>query len=136
LTEPLSPHDAAKIDGVEINLEKIVKPNINAPLVIEGAGGVFVPLNDNDLMIDLIEKMDCQVIVVARSGLGTINHTLMTLKCLRDRGIQIAGVVLNGPLNDKNKKAIEQFGQVSIVGEITYIENHDFSKLTHPIFTL
>ncbi|MDV7338723.1 dethiobiotin synthase [Terasakiella sp. A23] len=136
LTEPLSPHEAARIDGVEIDLNKIEKPSVDGDLVIEGAGGVLVPLNDDTMIIDLIEKMDCEAIVVARSGLGTINHTLLTLKALRDRNIAIKGVVLNGPLNEKNKKAIEQFGQVRIVGEIPYIEDGDFKKLEHAIFDL
>ncbi|WP_417795562.1 dethiobiotin synthase [Terasakiella pusilla] len=136
LTEPLSPHDAAAIDGVEIDMDVIQKPDVAGDLVIEGAGGIFVPINNEFFMIDLIKKMDCEVIVVARSGLGTINHTLLTLKALRDREITIKGVVLNGPLNERNKKAIEQFGKVRILGEIPYIENQDFMKLEQNLFQL
>jgi len=136
LREPLSPHEAARRDGVEIDLAKIIKPQVNAPLVIEGAGGVFVPLNDQDLMIDLIKKMDCEVIVVARSGLGTINHTMLTLHALQDYKIPVKGVVLNGPLNPDNKNAIEQFGKVRILGEIPYIEELNFSAIEKPIFDI
>ncbi|GGF51221.1 hypothetical protein GCM10011332_00520 [Terasakiella brassicae] len=136
LREPLSPHEAARRDGVEIDLAKIIKPQVNAPLVIEGAGGVFVPLNDQDLMIDLIKKMDCEVIVVARSGLGTINHTMLTLHALQNYKIPVKGVVLNGPLNPDNKNAIEQFGKVRILGEIPYIEELNFSGIEKPIFDI
>ncbi|WP_419796631.1 MAG: dethiobiotin synthase [Terasakiella sp.] len=136
LREPLSPHEAARRDGVEIDLAKIIKPQVNAPLVIEGAGGVFVPLNDQDLMIDLIKQMNCEVIVVARSGLGTINHTMLTLHALRDCEIPVKGVVLNGPLNPDNKNAIEQFGKVRILGEIPYIEELNFSEIEKPIFDI
>lgn len=136
LREPLSPHEAARRDGVEIDLAKIIKPQVNAPLVIEGAGGVFVPLNDQDLMIDLIKQMNCEVIVVARSGLGTINHTMLTLYALRDCEIPVKGVVLNGPLNPDNKNAIEQFGKVRILGEIPYIEELNFSEIEKPIFDI
>lgn len=136
LTEPLSPHDAAAIDGVEIDLAAIQKPDVAGDLVIEGAGGVFVPINNEFFMIDLIERMDCEVIVVARSGLGTINHTLLTLNALKERNITVKGVVLNGPLNERNKKSIEQFGKVRILGEIPYIENQDFMKLDKSLFQL
>lgn len=129
LNEPLSPHDAAKIDGVTIELNKIIKPETSEPLVIEGAGGLFVPLNDQNFMIDLIRKMACPTIVVARSGLGTINHTLLTLRALRDHNIEVAGVVLNGPINPKNKKAIEQFGKVRILSEIPYIKGINIKHL-------
>lgn len=136
LREPLSPHEAARRDGVKIDLAKIIKPQVNAPLVIEGAGGVFVPLNDHNLMIDLIKQMDCEVIVVARSGLGTINHTMLTLHALQNYKIPVKGVVLNGPLNPDNKNAIEQFGKVRILGEIPYIEELNFSGIEKPIFDI
>ncbi|NVK18272.1 MAG: dethiobiotin synthase [Methylocystaceae bacterium] len=136
LTEPLSPHEAARIDGVEIKLDEIEKPEVEGNLIIEGAGGVYVPINNDHMMIDLIEKMNCETIVVARSGLGTINHTLLTLKALRDKGIAITGVILNGPVNLKNKKAIEQFGKVRILGEIPYLEKRDFLMLEKPLFQL
>jgi len=136
LTEPLSPHEAARIDGVQIEMERIIKPQVNAPLVIEGAGGVFVPLNDEVMMIDLIHNMGCEAIVVARSGLGTINHTLLTLEALRSKDIPIKGVILNGPLNPRNKNAIEQFGKARILGEIPFVEGLDFSELKKPLFDL
>lgn len=129
LNEPLSPHEAARLDGIEIDLEQIKKPEVKGPLVIEGAGGVLVPINQTTFMIDLIEKMQCPTIIVARSGLGTINHTLLTLKILRDKSVPIAGVVMNGPLNKKNKRAIEEFGKVKVLAEIPHVQDIDLTYL-------
>jgi dethiobiotin synthase len=119
LNEPLSPHAAAKIDGVQIDLDDFELPAPNErSLVVEGAGGVLVPLNDKHLMLDLIAKFSLPVVVVCRSGLGTINHTLLTLRALRDRGMTILGVVMNGPRNNSNREAIEHFGKVKVIAEV------------------
>ncbi len=88
-------------------------------LVIEAAGGVLVPLTDDGSMtIDVVAASALPAIVVARSTLGTINHTLLTLEALRGREIQIAGVVLNGPQNTENRRAIERFGSVDVIDEV------------------
>ena len=127
LQAPLSPHTAADMEGVEIDLDTISLPERAAqPLVIEGAGGVLVPLNSDELMIDLMLKLQAEVLVVARSGLGTINHTLLTLEALRSRGLKILGVVLNGVKNPLNKKAIETYGRSKVVGEVEPLSS--FSK--------
>jgi dethiobiotin synthetase len=120
LTQPLSPHASAALDGVAIDLAAIRPPVVpeGRHLVVEGAGGVLVPLNDRFLMIDLIAALAMPVLVVARSTLGTINHTLLTLQALRGAGIEILGVVLNGPRHPGNRQAIEQYGQVAVLGEI------------------
>jgi len=115
---PLSPHAAAALEGARIDLTDFSAPASERPLVIEGAGGVLVPLNDTALMIDLIDHLKAPVVVVARSTLGTINHTLLTLAALRARGIEVMGVVLNGPPSPSNRQAIEQFGQVLVLAEI------------------
>ncbi|WP_456324587.1 dethiobiotin synthase [Desulfonauticus submarinus] len=117
LKEPLSPHLAAKRENKKIELKKIFCPQ-KEPLVVEGAGGVFVPLNENSFMLDLMQKFSLPVLVVARSTLGTINHTLLTLEALRQKKIDILGVILNGPLNLENKNAIEYYGKVKVLAEI------------------
>ncbi len=111
LTQPLSPHLAAAIDGVEIIPPEV--PDVS-PLVIEGAGGVHVPVNDTMLYSDLFAAWELPVLVVARSTLGTINHTLLTLEALRAKQIPILGVVLNGPSNPHNKEAIARYGDVAV----------------------
>jgi len=119
LNKPLSPHHAALIDGVCIEINKIKVPNhFVEPLIIEGAGGVFVPINDKYMMIDLMQNTQFPCILVARSGVGTLNHTLLTLAELRRRNIPVLGVVMNGEQNQLNKKSIELFGNTKVILEI------------------
>ena len=123
LQEPLSPHASAEIDGVTISLDDFQLPEAGTNnLVVEGAGGLLVPLNDNDMIIDLIERFQLPVLLVTRSELGTLNHTFLSLEALRSREIPVLGVVMNGPKNESNKKAIEKYGNVEVIGEINTIE--------------
>jgi dethiobiotin synthase len=122
LKAPLSPHASAELEGIVIDPETIILPDTNETLVVEGAGGVMVPLNDNFFMLDLIRKFSIPVLVVARSGLGTINHTLLTLNALRQYGIDITGVVMNGEINHSNRTAVERRGNVRVVAEIEPLE--------------
>lgn len=97
LNQPLSPHAAAKIDGVELDLSAIVPPSSKRPLLIEGAGGLMVPLNEKgELYIDLMAKWKLPVVLVSRHYLGSINHTLLSVEALKNRNIQIAGIVFVG----------------------------------------
>lgn len=119
LREPLSPHAAAAIDGVSIRLSDFVCPaHHQTHLIVEGAGGLRVPLNDQDFMTDLILHLGLPVLLVARSRLGTINHTLLSIEHLRLHRIPLLGVVLNGPVNPGNRRAIAQYGQVPILAEV------------------
>ena len=130
LTEPLSPHAAAEIDGVQIEMSQLQLPDVEQ-LVIEGAGGVLVPLNrQGDLMIDLFAMWKLPVVVVARSGLGTINHTLMTIEALQRRKVSIHGVIMNGPENAGNRAAIEYYGGTKVLLEVPPIENISRETLT------
>jgi dethiobiotin synthetase len=117
LTQPLSPHAAAAADGICIHLEAFSLPD-GGPLIVEGAGGVMVPINGYQLMTDLIKHLNLPVLLVARSGLGTINHTLLSLSQLRHEGIDIIGVVMNGPINAINRRAIEMFARIPVLAEI------------------
>ncbi|MFC1494850.1 dethiobiotin synthase [Thermodesulfobacteriota bacterium] len=121
---PLSPHAAAEADGVYIDLNKFQTPDINKgeTLIIEGAGGIMVPLNNKTLMTDLIRKCDTPVILVAGSQLGTINHTLLSVAYLKSIGVNIFGVVMNGQKNSINRDAIEHFGKVEVIAEIENLE--------------
>ena len=103
LNTPASPHLAAKIDGITIDLKKIIEPKTKNHLVIEGAGGLLVPLNDADCVIDLIQK-DYKVILVSRHYLGSINHTLLSFEALKSRKIEVAGIIFSG---DENKASEE-----------------------------
>lgn len=118
LKHPLSPHAAARREGVQIHLNDFRLPAHNDRLVVEGAGGIMVPINESHLMLDIIKKLALPVILVARSTLGTINHTLLSLDALNRRGLEIIGVVMNGPKNRSNKKAIEHYGKTRVLLEI------------------
>ncbi|MBF0560472.1 MAG: dethiobiotin synthase [Alphaproteobacteria bacterium] len=125
LLAPLSPHAAAGMEGVTIRLDTFMPPPGANPLVVEGAGGVLVPLNERHLMVDLMVLLGLPVVLVARSTLGTINHTLLSLEALRQRKLTVAGVILNGPPNPSNRHAIETYGRIPILGEIPPMEPID-----------
>lgn len=96
LKTPMSPHEAARIDSIEINLEDFLIPKTNNHLVIEMAGGLLVPLNRTDLFIDFVQRHNLEVILVSQYYLGSINHTLLSLEALKSRNIPITGIIFNG----------------------------------------
>jgi dethiobiotin synthetase len=114
---PASPHLAAELDGITIDLKNIIEPKATNHLVIEGAGGVFVPLNNTDLVIDLIQS-DYKVIVVSRHYLGSINHTLLTIEALKNRKINIAGIIFNGDENTATETIILNKTVLKCIGRI------------------
>jgi dethiobiotin synthase len=117
---PVSPHLASRWAKVQIEFSRIQKPELlpNETLVIEGAGGILVPINESELMIDLMRYLAVPIILASRSTLGTINHTLLSLAALRRAEVPILGVVLIGEPNPDNREAIETYGDVRVVGEI------------------
>ena len=112
LPRPLSPHLSARDAGVSISLDTVAAIATAQPesdrFIVEGAGGVYVPLNDSQFMLDVMHLLALPVVVVSRSTLGTINHTLLTLAALRARQLTVAGVIMNGPLNDDNRRALSE----------------------------
>jgi dethiobiotin synthetase len=117
LNTAASPHLAAELDGITIDLNKIIEPKTENHLVVEGAGGVFVPLNANDCVIDLIQP-DYKVIVVSRHYLGSINHTLLTAEALQNRKITIAGIVFSGDENKATEEIILNKTGLKCIGRI------------------
>jgi len=122
LPHPLSPHVAARLSGTAIDLAPLEdtfnEAAHSAHVVVEGAGGALVPLNGIQLLTDLMSRLDLPVVIAARSTLGTINHTLLTIEALQRRSIYVAGVVMVGPPNSDNREAIEQYGSVPVLGEM------------------
>lgn len=119
LTEPLSPHAAAEIDGVELELSAVEVPVTNNTLVIEGAGGLMVPLNYKGAMvIDLIRHCNAEAILVSRHYLGSINHTLLSVEALKSRGIPIAGIIFNGAENPATERVILETTGIKLLGRI------------------
>jgi len=117
LNTPASPHLAAEIDGITINLKQIQEPKTENHLVIEGAGGIFVPLNEKDSIIDLIQP-DYKVIVVSRHYLGSINHTLLTIESIRNRGFKVAGIIFSGSENKSTESLILNKTGIKCIGRI------------------
>ncbi|MFS3134462.1 dethiobiotin synthase [Gluconacetobacter sacchari] len=124
LSAPLSPFDAAGRENIVLDTAglRLPAPRGTRPLVVEGAGGVMVPIAPDCMMIDLIARFALPVVLVARSQLGTINHTLLTLQALRRRGIAIAGVVLNGPPSPEARRAISLFGGARVLAEFPHLD--------------
>ncbi len=128
---PVSPHLASREAGVRIALDNFAFPE--APTgprwVVEGAGGALVPLNERDMTSDLIRQIGFPVIVAARTSLGTINHTLLTLGALRQARLPICGVALIGEENIENRRAIEHYGQVPVIGRIPMLQEINHASL-------
>lgn len=118
LREAKSPHEASEIEGVQIDFEKIILPQTNNTLVIEGAGGVMVPLNKKYFIIDLIKKFDAEVVVVIQNYLGSINHSLLTIDALKSRGIKIIGLVFNGSPHAPSQQIIESYSGLKTISWI------------------
>lgn len=124
LKTPMSPHAAADIDGIRIELDKIRPPQTLNHLVIEGAGGLLVPLNERETILDLIED-DWKILVVSRHYLGSINHTLLTLEALRARGKKVSGIIFNGEEVPTSESIIESLGNVPVLGRMDWEEQVD-----------
>jgi dethiobiotin synthase len=128
---PISPHLAALQAGVKIDLAAIQRPHTDPmrPLVIEGAGGVLVPVNDQDTMLDLMRQLGAPIILATRTTLGTINHTLLSLNAIRHSGLTVAGVVMIGDENRDRRDAIQHYGEVPVVGWIPHLARIDRAAL-------
>jgi len=121
---PVSPHLAGREGGLRIALDafELPAPQAEHPCIVEGAGGAMVPLNEQDLMLDLMRRLCLPVVIAARTSLGTINHTLLTLSALRGAHLNVHGVVLIGAKNIDNRCAIEHYGDVRVIGYIPLLE--------------
>lgn len=118
LTQPFSPHKSAVIDGISIDPEEITVPETANILIIEGAGGLMVPLNDQFLMIDLIKKLGATVVLVSQNYLGSINHTLLSAFALKQYNIPVKGVIFNGEENPSSQEYILDYARLPLLGNI------------------
>lgn len=131
LTQPLSPHKSAALDGIEIDPSTIIAPQTENTLIIEGAGGLMVPLNHTFLMIDLIQQLNAEVILVVKHYLGSINHTLLSLEALRSRNIPITALIFNGEPNESSESVIRGFAQCTTlhIPEIPQISKESIASI-------
>ncbi|HJT87012.1 MAG TPA: dethiobiotin synthase [Bryobacteraceae bacterium] len=134
LPRPVSPHLAARLAGRPIAIQKLtarIRPQPDdLRWIVEGAGGALVPLNETELMTDLMRALALPVLVVARSSLGTINHTLLTVEALRRRDLDVAGVLMVGEKNLENRAAIEHYGGIPVLGEMPVLAPLDAARLS------
>lgn len=121
LQTPISPHAAAELEGIQIQLNDLKLPSpATKPIVIEGAGGVLVPINYEAVYADLLKIWKIPVVVVVQHYLGSINHTLLTLESLANRGIPVKGIVLNGKENLPSERVIASYTGIKIIGKVPY----------------
>jgi dethiobiotin synthetase len=127
LTEPMSPHAAAAIDGIKINLDNFVLPQTDNNLIVELAGGLMVPLNDLETNMDLIKKLNLPVILVSKNYLGSINHTLLSVEILKQHKIVIKGLIFNGFPNNYSEDFILNYTGLECLGRVNFEESIDKS---------
>ncbi len=130
LKTPASPHYAARLDGVEIDMDRLVPPEGEGPLVIEGAGGLMVPLNETVTYIDVFARWKHPVVLCARTMLGTINHTLLSLEALRARDVPVLGVAFIGEEMPETQRIIGVVGKVKILGRLPMLDQLDQAALS------
>ena len=123
LNKPMSPHAAAEIDGVEIELSKFELPKTNNHLIVEMAGGIMVPLNNRETNLDLIKKLNIPVILVSKNYLGSINHTLLSVEILKLNDISIKGIIFNGQQNISSEDFILNYTKLDFLGRIDFEQN-------------
>ena len=129
LNTPCSPHRAAEIDELEIEPERLIPPSVDGPLVIEGAGGAMVPVTRSVTFADLFARWRLPVVLVARTQLGTINHSLLSIEALRARDVPILGIAFVGDAQEDSEATIAQMGQVRRLGRLPMLPRLDAQSL-------
>lgn len=122
LTTAISPHASAAIDGVDICMDAFTLPRSDAALIVEGAGGILVPLNRQDTMVTLMQKLELPIILVSQNYLGSINHTLLTHQVLRSESLHIAGIIFNGERNVESESIILEHMSVPCIGRVPQVQ--------------
>lgn len=128
---PVSPHLAARLAGAKIEFRKIKLPALHADenLIAEGAGGALVPINERHLTTDLMRHLGLPVLLVTRTTLGTINHTLLSVAALREARLDLRGVIMVGKPNRENRKAIEHYGEIAVIGSVPWLDKMNRAAL-------
>lgn len=129
LTRPMSPDQAARVDGVAIDPQRLSLPEVEGSLIVEGAGGLMVPLSDELLQIDLFARWKLPVVLAVRSGLGTLNHTLLSLAALRSRAVPVPGFVMIGDEHAANRSSLERWAEAPLLGTLPVLKHLDAEHL-------
>ncbi len=131
LKAPMSPHAAAALENTSISLDQVTLPETTKNLVIEGAGGILVPLNDKEFVIDMAQKFDAEVVLVANLYLGSINHTLLSIQELKRRNVTVKGIVFNGAPNESSEEYILKYAGYCKLLHVMPEENLNESSISH-----
>lgn len=118
LTQPMSPHAAAAMDNIKINASDFILPTTNNRLIVEGAGGIMVPINEKEMVIDIIKKLSLEVILVVKNYLGSINHSILSIETLRSHKIPVKGIIFNGERNEASERFILNYAPTPSLGFI------------------
>ena len=129
LKQPASPHQAAAAEGISLNESQLNLPVVQGSLVVELAGGLLVPLRHDLLQIEMLQRWGLPVVLVTRTGLGTLNHSLLSLEALERRRIHLLGVIVNGQPHPANEASLQSIGKVQILGRIPTLERVDASAI-------
>jgi dethiobiotin synthetase len=129
LSQPLSPHRAAEIDGIEIETARLALPETNGTLIVEAAGGLLVPVTRRTLQIEMFAAWGAPVVLCARTALGTINHTLLSIEALRNRSVALHGLVFVGDDNPDSIRTIAEFSDSRVLGRLPWLEIIDRAAL-------
>lgn len=130
LKTPASPHFAAQVEGVKISISQIRPPTTATTLIVEGAGGLMVPINEDELLIDLIIALKAKVVLVSENYLGSINHTLLSIEALNTRQIPITGIIFNGPSTPSTEQIILKRSGLSVIAQLEKVEQLNSSQVT------
>lgn len=122
LREPVSPHRAARMEGVEICLDRIQLPQSDRIVIVEGAGGLLVPLNDTETIADLAYKLNLPLVLVVNHYLGSLNHTLLSLEYIRSRKLPFAGIIFNGQPDAESERIIGLLGRADVLGSVAHMD--------------
>ena len=125
LTQPYSPHKSAALDGITIDPKKIILPKTKNTLIIEGAGGLMVPLNERYMMVDLVKQLNAEVILVSQFYLGSINHTLLSLLALKQYQVPVKGIIFNGDMDDYTRDIILSYSKARLLGCLPLLNKID-----------
>ena len=136
LKHPMSPHASADLENKQISLDNLAFPSTNNSLIIEGAGGIMVPINDNELVIDIAKKFDLEVILVSRNYLGSINHTLLSIEYLKNHGFNIKGIVFNGKRNASTEDYILKYSGLLCLFKLEELAKIDVSSINQVASTV
>jgi dethiobiotin synthetase len=129
LTQPFSPHKSAQLDNLQINLNEFDLPQTSNRLLIEGAGGLMVPLNSKDMVVDLVQRLKADVVLIVKHYLGSINHTLLSLELLKQRGIKLHSIIYNGPVDEYSEAIINNYSSnIARIEQLDKLDKQSISR--------